>query len=133
MTADTYIDHELFRASLGAYTRDAYYSDSARIGSLEVDFGVWWTHGRSWPKYRVSLVEDTGELIAVRQSTASLLEVFYVLAVLDSPPASAADMVPFRLAVRAHADELLDGWESDEAGNRLEWVLQRVRDRPDDA
>jgi hypothetical protein len=133
MAGHAYIDDDLFRLSLGAYTRSAFYALEARKLSLELDFGVWWTHGRSWPKYRVSLVEDTGELIAVRQASAPLLEIYYVLAVLDSPPREVADMAPFRLAVRAHADELLDGWAGDEAGNHLDWVLRRVTGRRDDA
>jgi hypothetical protein len=38
-----------------------------RTRSRELDFGVWWRdHNRQYPHYRVTWVENTGEVIAVK-------------------------------------------------------------------
>jgi hypothetical protein len=48
--------------------QDQTEQQRARYLSREVDFGVWWTDdGITWPHWRVSWVQATGELYAIRQ------------------------------------------------------------------
>jgi len=50
-------------------SKDQFYKDpvlgEARRRSPELDFGVWWREAWAVPTYRISWVEDTGEVIAV--------------------------------------------------------------------
>ena len=42
-----------------------FFSDPRRRKSPELDFGVIWTLGTPWPRWRVSWIDDTGELYAI--------------------------------------------------------------------
>lgn len=42
-----------------------FYKVDERKRSPELDFGVWWRKGTNYPTYRVSWVENTGEVYAV--------------------------------------------------------------------
>jgi hypothetical protein len=39
-----------------------FYKDKKRERSPELDFGVWWRDGKVWPTYRVTWIENTGEI-----------------------------------------------------------------------
>ncbi len=60
-----------FRHQVRAAIRNDYHAwieDPRRSKSAEVDFGVWWRmEGQKWPTWRVSWIEDTGELYAKEQ------------------------------------------------------------------
>ena len=43
----------------------AFYAARGGERSGESDFGVWWTGERRFPRYRVSIVHDTGDIYAV--------------------------------------------------------------------
>ena len=42
-----------------------WIAEQQRTRSPELDFGVWWRLINEWPHWRVSWIEDTGELYAV--------------------------------------------------------------------
>jgi DNA-directed RNA polymerase subunit RPC12/RpoP len=92
---------------------EAFYAelpDIDRRFSIEVDFGVWWTKPNEvWPHYRLSWVENTGELIEVelRGKDASIC----VLAVIQG---------------RAAIEHVLYGWAQRCAPEGLRWVYRRL-------
>lgn len=107
-------------------------TDRRRRGSTERDFGVWWR--AAGQAYRVSYVEATGELIAVRMSHGPRLRTERTMQIATHLPG--ADVIEderfevFVLAVLDEADvgTLLDGW-ADVCGrgpDSFRWVLDRV-------
>lgn len=87
--------------------------DIDRRLSGEVDFGVWWARpGVEMPRYRVSWVENTGELYSIAQTggrkTAGPVE---LLAHIEQ---------------RKALEELLDGWAEHCGPGGLEWLWERV-------
>lgn len=46
---------------------DFYAENEERRRSGEADYGCWWTEpGQSWPRWRVSYIQKTGEVYAVQ-------------------------------------------------------------------
>lgn len=43
-----------------------------RERSPELDFGVHWRDGRNWPTYRVSWIQDTGEVYAYENNSGKI-------------------------------------------------------------
>ncbi len=94
------------------YNHAAFYDNEKRKRSPEIDFGVWWTDERtSWPwsRYRVTWIEETGEVYCVSAERNPLYLVFGVL------------------PTREEVERVLDGW-AEECGkaNSLAWVRERV-------
>jgi hypothetical protein len=99
-----------------------YFEDPIRAASREVDYGVdWHDDGRPWPRYRVSWLEATGELVAVTLAGTCAVRVLAIL-----PADEHARAADDHRAMRAHVDRLLDGWQ-DAQPAALEWVIGRVR------
>jgi hypothetical protein len=94
-----------------ASSAEFYANRPDRKRSREVDFGVWWQDGVvNWPRYRVSWVDATGEVVAVKMAGD---ESVVVLGVIED---------------EAELERRLDGW-AEECGKpgSLEWVRERVR------
>lgn len=91
-----------------------YAGDARRERSPEVDFGVWWTlPGETWPNWRVSWVEATGEVYAVAQTQGDL-----------GPVVSRAGF-PTREGVEA----ALEGWADHCHQGGLRWLWERLASR----
>lgn len=102
---------------------DFYAGEPGTIGSTrkwsgELDFGVWWKDRTTmWPRYRVSLVKDTGELYAWRQAAIDDRPNVVILGVMCTPDGKGdVDRV----------EAALDGW-AEKCGES--WSLQWVHDR----
>jgi hypothetical protein len=101
---------------------DAFYNDSpVRRFSPEADFGVHWTDGSDWPRYRVSHIRDTGELYATSLSGGGHAGI-EILGVIP------ADDVPDGEAWYSGADAILEGW-SDPTITELQWIRDRMPSR----
>ena len=57
---------------------ESFYAERGGHRSRERDFGVWWTieidsrgAAVTWPRYRISVVHDTGDVYAMRLSATS--------------------------------------------------------------
>jgi hypothetical protein len=97
-------------------TKAEFYRDARRWGSMEIDFGVWWfegdPHAFGRPQYRVSWVENTGELYTIRQA----------------PPTEAQEVEILRVyPTRDAVEQALHGW-GDVCGqpHSLAWVHEAV-------
>jgi hypothetical protein len=92
-------------------TLEAFYSaDERRRRSGELDFGVWWRDGSTWPTYRVSWIEATGELYAIAQAGSRRVEVLG------------------HFGARGAVEAGLRGWANQCGGpNSLAWVRRRAR------
>ena len=102
-----------------------YAGDERRVRSVEVDFGVWWRSSLGeWPTWRISWVEDTGELIAVK------LEVGPMQPRQGGP----VHVLATALVELEDAQELLDGWEDVCGGSgSLDWARERCGARSEAA
>lgn len=112
-------EDELERAARAAKrfgSVEAFYRVRGGERSIEVDFGVWWRY-RAQPggtTYRVSWVEDTGDVYSIR-STDGLVE-----------------LVGEGYGTREEIEAALDGW-ADVCGTErsMLWVVARLR-RPEE-
>jgi hypothetical protein len=97
----------------------AFYADRPeRESSMECDYGVHWHDGRiRWPMWRVSYVQATGEIYAVR--TGGRPELVKVLGVVAPDEG--------RYYYRT-LDRIFDGW-ADQAVCRLSWAKARLGDK----
>lgn len=86
-----------------------YYADDPdRERSGEVDYGVQWVEARTtWPNYRVSWIENTGEIYAVKLTDHTPVEILGWAASRDE------------------AERLLDGW-AEQFPNTLAWARARL-------
>jgi hypothetical protein len=118
---------------------EAFYAgDGRRRPSAELDFGVWWR----WRGivYRLTWVEDTGELIAVQLSAPIVKAIpfdgkgiqYAGLAIIGGDPGGVYVLATVR--GRNAIELLLDGWAEACAGDdSLAWVIERLRaDQPRD-
>lgn len=87
-----------------------YAADERRRLSPEHDFGCWWVEGPTWQRYRVSWVEATGEVYAIR-------------ATAEPAPLELLAVIPDEADLTAR----LRGW-ADVCGARdsLAWVRRRL-------
>jgi hypothetical protein len=82
-------------------------------GGTEADFGCHWTEpGQSFPRWRVSWVERTGELYAVRTAGRPFLIVYAVI------------------PDRAQVDRVLAGWADANPRGGMSWVRRRLGAAP---
>jgi hypothetical protein len=117
---------------------DVYYeSDERRRRSREIDFGVWWKLGAE--TFRVTWVEATGELIAVRLGPGRGGRGLIKIVTHEAGPAlllgqgavnlGGEPMEVYELAVIPDEDEvegLLAGWaEVCDEPNSLAWIVGR--------
>jgi hypothetical protein len=51
---------------------DSFYDMRGGRFSGESDFGVHWRDGKQWPRYRVSVVRDTGDVYAINHQTGAV-------------------------------------------------------------
>lgn len=94
---------------------EVFHTDPRRARSGEVDYGVWWTEQDppAWPWWRVSLIEDTGELYAQRQ--------------VEGEPV--VELLAEGVS-RLGAELVLEGWAERCGGPRsLSWVRSRMASR----
>jgi hypothetical protein len=112
---------------------DLFYElDERRRRSPELDFGVWWRWGND--HYRLTWVDATGELIAVRMGAPRFDRMIQVAThgfLAFDVAASGEPMQVYVLAVisfRAQVEQLLDGWAEvcGEPGS-MGWVAERLR------
>jgi hypothetical protein len=103
-----------------------YRDDERRRFSGELDFGVWWFDARDRCPWRVSWVEQTGDLYAIRLAPAEMISTTEGVVILGGNESG-----PLRvLAVVEDEEELerrLRGWP-DAIGSpgSLEWVVRKV-------
>lgn len=81
---------------------EAFYAENEeRRRSGEADYGVWWTEsgGKSYPKWRVSYIQATGEVYAIQLIDGGKVQVLGVV-----PPDKNGKCYYKTL------DKILDGW-----------------------
>lgn len=94
-------------------TKDDFYSPTvigqSRKKSRELDFGVWWRNQWNYPNFRVTWVENTGEVISVSMANEDIS----IIGHADS---------------EEEIEEKLKGW-AEECGklDSLQWVRERVK------
>lgn len=106
-----------------------YAADERRRWSRELDFGVWWRQGTTI--HRITWVDDTGELIAVRLSGPEHArlelegEVLEIMRAGDEQDVTVLGVVHGEEVV----ERLLNGW-AEMCGEQESfcWVLDRVRE-----
>lgn len=89
-------------------TKEEFYKDLNRKFSRELDYGVWWHDLQSWPAYRVTWVENTGELISVDSHS----DKYEILGIIKT---------------EEEVEKVMENW-AEKCGqiNSLEWVKSRV-------
>jgi len=94
---------------------EAFYADDPRRrASGEVDYGVHWTEpGSRWPQYRVSFVEETGELYAAELKPLPI----------DEGRVELLGKFDDREAV----DRALRGWPDACGPGGMDWIRARCR------
>lgn len=105
---------------------DAFYAERGGERSGECDFGVWNYSDaegctRRWPRFRVSVVHDTGDVYALNFASLTVL-------LLGTLPAGRCEPHGLRRGegcVYDVADELFAGW-ADEGGKPLSWFVARL-------
>jgi hypothetical protein len=94
-------------------SEEEFFKDEKRRKSPEVDFGAWWgLLNRNDEKWRVSWIEDTGELYAACRGTVIVLGVY---------------------KTREEVEERMRGWE--EQRNQVlasffnldGWIIDKIR------
>lgn len=96
---------------------EAFYSENEqRRHSGEADYGAWWTApGLSWPKWRVSYIQKTGEVYAVQLKDGGLVKVLGTVTPDDE-----------RIYYRT-LDRILEGWaEAIHHPGSLVWVERKL-------
>ena len=95
----------------------AFYAENPeRNLSGEVDYGVWWLDGtKTFPRYRVSYIQATGEIYVINQSTQEVQVLGVVLA-------DEGEWYYYETL-----DKILDGW-AEKCGqpNGLQWVKEQL-------
>lgn len=88
-------------------TKSEFYKDQLREKSRELDFGVWWRDGANYPTYRVSWIENTGEIYAIDPD-----DKIEILGIIPN---------------EKRTEEVLIGW-ANMCGlmNSLQWVRNRI-------
>ena len=100
-----------------------YALDERRRRSRELDYGVWWRWQGS--TFRVTLVEATGELIAVQLSAPTVRSLPFGLALVGGEPLRV--LVLAIVDGEELAEQLLDGWaEICGRPDSLGWIAERV-------
>jgi hypothetical protein len=103
---------------------DEFYAENpVRKNSGEADYGVWWLEGQmTFPRYRVSYIQTTGEVYAINHTTRGV----QVLGVVPADNLS-TDYLHGE-TYYATLDKILAGWE-DKCGqsNGLQWIRERLR------
>jgi hypothetical protein len=125
-------------AAVGYADVEAFYAaDERRRRSGEVDFGVWWRHGRRI--YRISWVAVTGELIAVQLSPPTVQPFSFGaepaglsrggLGVVVYGGEARTVSVLARIDTEAELEQILDGWaEVCGAEDSLVWIRRQLAD-----
>jgi len=91
-----------------------FYKDEKRQHSRELDFGAQWRDGVIWPTYRVTWIENTGEVYAIPLTNDNQKEKVEILAVVES---------------EEKIEEYLKGWADKCTGmNSLDWVRNVLAD-----
>ena len=91
-----------------------YAADPRRVGSRELDIGLWWRDRADGPLHRAAWVSDTGELYLVRLG----------------PVEEGGGEVEVLAMVTEHVwlESVLEGWRERCGGPRsLTWLRERVR------
>jgi hypothetical protein len=90
-----------------------YGADERRIGSRELDVGLWWREDADGPLHRAAWVNDTGELYLVRLGT-------------DTTGGARVEVLA-RVADRSRLERVLDGWRERCGEPRsLDWLRERA-------
>lgn len=114
-------------------TATFFADDPRRERSGEADFGVWWREQAAFPVWRVSWVEETGEVYAICLHGGGIDAGRNAVAVAAGEPTGRVEVlgvIPADLDASvpyAHVEAALDGW-ADQCGKRdsLTWVRQRI-------
>lgn len=114
----------LFWASI-----DAFYADRGGATSGESDFGVGWIGDHAFPRWRVSVVHDTGDVYAIEAGTGRV----ELLATLEHDCDRQGDGLrrPHNGPACAYAigDQLLEGW-AETPQKTLSWARAKLSDYP---
>ena len=109
---------------------EAFYDDrepEERRFSPEWDYGVHWRDGRMhWPRYRVTWVVVTGEVISVQLGSLDgtrNVQVMGVVPMVGTYPKDSDDWGDFR--VQQEIEGVLEGW-SELVAPDLDWVRRRL-------
>lgn len=112
-------------------TLEEFYSNNeARRRSPEADFGVWWRNGSSLEPWRVSYIQATGEVYAVKQRGNDEVQVLGV--VPPDPDERRPQPGETRWNLRKGTyyrtlDRILEGWVEHCGQPRgLEWVREKL-------
>lgn len=113
------VDPPLRYQSIEAFYADA--DDALRRHSAELDFGVHWTEphevGWTFPRSRLTWVENTGELIVVRTS----------MLFRRDPQSPAAVKVIAVVEGRDAIESVLEGWALRCKSEGLGWVYHQLK------
>lgn len=103
---------------------EAFYSENeARRRSGEADYGVWWTNPGRRDHWRVSYIQATGEVYAVRLHDGGEVE---VLGVISPDPDDGSSRGPQSRYYRT-LDRILEGWpEHCIALGGLAWIRTKL-------
>lgn len=104
---------------------ESFYALRGGARSGESDCGVWWTGPRPFPRYRVSVVHDTGDVYAIDEIISGVVELLATLehdctkhdGVTRHPPTCAYTI----------ADERLGDLRTMHASNSLAWAREHLR------
>lgn len=105
---------------------EAFYSENeARRRSPEADFGCWWRDPSSQGNWRVSYVQATGEVYAVKLRGGGEVRVLGI--VPPDPDERRPNGLPYKGTYYRTLDRILEGW-ADHCGRRgsLEWVREKL-------
>lgn len=106
-----------------------YEADERRRESEETVYGDGWTrHDDITATYRLSLVQDTGELYLVREPhPGGVLARFYDQLGIEQASVDELTVEILTTTSSEQADQLLDGWDHAMTGSdSLGWVRERV-------
>ena len=101
---------------------EEFYNARGGVGSDELDFGVWWKGVVPFPRYRLSVVHNTGDLYAIDQSRyeVELLATF-------GPPKAACNARNHSNCGWERAETILKGWAAVcGTADSLGWVRQQI-------
>jgi len=104
-------------------SKEEFYKNKERKYSRELDYGVHWRDGQSWPTYRVTWVEATGEVYAIAndEEMVEILGVVKESKTLDEIEKAGGGYNDLRI------EKLLSGW-ANVCGqpNSLDWIRSKL-------
>lgn len=109
-------------------TAQAFYTDEERRHSPEWDYGVHWRgpDGREWPRWRVSWVITTGEVIAVEAAGDQRILILGTVPAIGEYPYGQSHDAWLKFRNAQTIEKLFKGW-ADKPRSIL-WVVDRLKE-----